>query len=124
MSLDQFCEGRLVALDPDDTVDCAARAMQENHIGSVLVCRRSELHGIVTDRDLAVRVVARDALPGSVTLREVMTPDPASIDVEASPAQAAALMHVLHVRRLVVTDGRKLKGIVTLDDLLVTRAGS
>ena len=119
MSLEKYCHGRLVVLRPAARAIDAARAMKNNHIGAVLVQAKGRLAGIVTDRDLAVRGLARDA---ERSLEELMTPDPVTVDIDDSEEQAADLMRVMHVRRLVVLSHGKLAGIVTLDDLILSRA--
>jgi len=120
MTLERFCKGRLVALRPTATAHQAARAMTDNHVGAVLVVDRKGLCGIVTDRDLALKIVGRK-LPSRLPVSEVMTRDPVTVDVDDGVEQAAAMMHAMHVRRVVVLGGGRPKGIVTLDDLILAR---
>lgn len=122
MTLEKYCDRRLIVLPRNTSAHDAARAMDNNHIGAVLVGGRRHLDGIVTDRDLALRVVGQGLDPKKVRIGEVMTGEPASIDLDATEEQAAALMAGMHVRRLVVMDGDRLAGLVTLDDLVM--AGS
>src|SRR5262245_45905020 len=105
MSLAEYCRDRLVVLKPGATALEAARAMVHNGVGSVVVAsQQGRVAGIVTDRDLAARCVAKGLPPAEVDVAELMTPDPLTVDIEATEEQAAALMHRLHVRRLVVVD--------------------
>jgi CBS domain-containing protein/uncharacterized protein (DUF2267 family) len=121
MNLEKFCRGRLVVLRPSSTAYDAARAMRANHVGAVLVADRKGLAGIVTDRDLALNVVGNH-VASRIMLSQVMTPDPVTLDAGDAVEKAAALMHAMHVRRIVVLEGRHPKGLVTLDDLILARA--
>ncbi|MBK7857863.1 MAG: CBS domain-containing protein [Archangiaceae bacterium] len=122
MNLARFCEGRLVVLRPTATAAEAARAMENNHIGAVLVMDHSRLRGIVTDRDLALKIVASNFKPSRLPLSEVMTRDPVTLEKTDTVEQAVAMMHAMHVRRVVVMEGQRPVGIVTLDDLILSNA--
>jgi uncharacterized protein (DUF2267 family)/CBS domain-containing protein len=122
MSLEKYCHHRLIVLRAGASAFEAARAMDTNHVGAVLIHHRGRVIGILTDRDLALRVVARGVDPVAETVREVMTPDPATIEIDQSEGEAAALMRGMLIRRLVVLDHGRLAGIVTLDDLVVDGA--
>lgn len=121
MTLERFCRGRLVVLRPSASAYDAARAMSNNHIGAVLVMDKRGLAGIVTDRDLALKVVG-NKLPARIPVGEVMTRDPVTLDIDDDAEKAAALMHSMHIRRVVVLDGPHPKGLVTLDDLILSKA--
>lgn len=98
-----------------------ARLMAEHDIGDVLVCDGEELVGILTDRDLAVRVVARGTDPVNTTVGDVCTRDLTVVEADQSVDEALALMRQGALRRLpVVEDGRPI-GVVTLGDLAVQR---
>jgi len=108
----------LVSVRPDSTVREAARLMRENRVGSVVVLDEAgRLAGILTERDIAYRVVAEgrsyDTLVGEVMTRDVIT-----IREDATIAEAARLMIGLGVRHLPVVDvnGRVI-GVVSLRDL-------
>jgi CBS domain-containing protein/uncharacterized protein (DUF2267 family) len=119
MSLERFCHDRLVVLRSSDSAYEAARAMAHNHVGAVVVADHGRPVGIVTDRDLALRV-GRALTFDHVPLREVMTPNPLTVDIGDPIEKAAALMHVMHARRLVVLDQERLAGIVSFDDLVLS----
>jgi uncharacterized protein (DUF2267 family) len=94
--------------------------MAEHQIGAVLVGERGDIVGIVTDRDLALAVIAEGVEPRDTPLSSVMHQPVASIDAEADIDEAIALMQANGCRRLpVLADGR-LVGIVTFDDLLMS----
>lgn len=111
-------------LPPNATCFDAARLMRRENIGSVVVARNGELLGLVTDRDLAMRVIADAQEPSVLRLDEVMSPHPISISTRRGLDDAIATMRDLGVRRLpVVGDTGHLQGIVSLDDILTHIAG-
>lgn len=122
MSLAKFTQARLVAQHPDTLVYDALRAMEDNHIGAIIVHDGSQVVGIVTDRDLALKVLMHDHDPFEVELRNIMSRPVAVLPVTATEVDAAEAMLAGHVRRIVILDGRLLAGIVTLDDLILERA--
>ena len=106
-----------VTLTPSSTVKQAATEMRENDIGDVLVVNRSgDVCGIVTDRDIALRVTG--AGKGSTTkLKDICTPDPVSVSGNEALERAVDLMREHDVRRLPVMDSQgKLVGVVSLGD--------
>jgi uncharacterized protein (DUF2267 family)/predicted transcriptional regulator len=123
MSLEQYCsDKRLVVQNAESSAYEAARALKNNHVGAVIVHERGHVVGIVTDRDLAERVVAADLRPKHTALRDVMSPGPVTLSIEDTEEQAIKLMRARHVRRIPILAGARAAGIVTLDDLLVAGA--
>ena len=115
----------IMARDPqtvqaDEPVSAAAAAMRDNDTGDVVVLDGQQLVGIVTDRDLAVRIVAegRDA---STPVREACSADPTTVTPDTAIEQAAELMRRNAVRRLPVVEGDRPVGIVSLGDLAIER---
>lgn len=103
---------------PADPVQKAARLMRDYDIGCVPVCEQGRLLGLLTDRDLAIRVLAQGELAGSVATAEVMTRDPVCCRIDDTVKQAAAIMERHHIRRLPVLDHQgRLAGIVSLGDI-------
>lgn len=122
MKLDSYCHDRLVVLRASATAYQAARAMDANHVGAVLVMDKDKVVGIVTDRDLALKVVASDAWPRRIRLESLMTRAPVALEVTDSLERAAEAMANERVRRVVLLHRGKLAGIVTLDDLILSGA--
>ncbi len=93
-----------------------AEAMDRENIGVVPVVDEGKLRGVVTDRDIAVRAVAKRQIDLAVS--EVMTPEPVTIGPDASIDDAIRMMLHHKVRRLLVVDAENLVGVVSLEDLL------
>lgn len=103
---------------PDDTLQHAARRMDELGVGALPVCEDRQLVGIVTDRDIAVRSTAAGVRPDEARVRDAMTQRPSTCAPQQGADDAARLMSELQVRRLpVVDDDGTLVGIVSLGDL-------
>src|SRR3990172_4395948 len=119
MSLEQFRRTKLVMLNRQSRAYKAARAMADNHIGSVLVSEPKGLAGIVTDRDLALVVLGGDLDPKTTPLGEVMSEDVVTCDIGKELDDVARLMREHGVRRIPITEGGRVVGLVTFDDLVV-----
>lgn len=96
-----------------------AETMAAEGVGSVVILEEFRPVGIVTDRDLTVRVLAMAADPDATTAGDVMTPDPATVNGGDSLLAVSDALCAAGVRRMpVVDDGGRIVGIVTLDDLM------
>jgi CBS domain-containing protein len=101
----------------------AAQRMRDQQVGTVVVVDDERPVGILTDRDLTVRVLASGLDPKTTRVSEVMTPSPTTVTEEVSIAAALGHMRAGRFRRLPVVgaDGR-LRGILALDDVLAVVA--
>jgi len=122
MSLKWYLRPRLVVLQPSKTALEAARAIEHNNIGAVIVADKGAVVGIVTDRDLAVRLVGRGLDPKTTTIVGIMTAPVTTLSPNDSQAEAIRLMEQRNIRRIPLVDDGKLVGVVTLDDLLLDEA--
>lgn len=122
MSLRWYRRPRMVILNPGSSVRDAARAVEQNRVGAVVVQDKGRVVGIVTDRDLAVRVLgcARDAL--ATKIKEVMTESPITLSLADSVADAIEVMQQRNIRRVPLVEDERVVGMVTLDDLLLDEA--
>jgi CBS domain-containing protein len=111
----------VVTAEAADTLRSVGELMRDRNVGSVVICEHGRPVGVITDRDLALAVVAdgveTDGPAGEHASRPLVTGE-----VEMDLEEAVALMVQHRIRRLPVTDGEGLAGIVTIDDLAV-RAG-
>ena len=119
MSLVNFCRKPVVKIAPEKSVSEACRAMEENNIGCLIVENDGKLCGIVTDRDIALKVAGALRDPQKTTVREIMTSDPIRISVDKDLHHLTSLMHAFHVRRVPIVNGHDtIVGIITLDDII------
>ena len=95
------------------------RFMAEKNIGAVAVVRGEELVGIFSERDLMKRVVAQGKNPSATTVEEVMTADPLVVSPQEEITDCMRMMKEHSFRHLPICDGRKLKGLLSLRDLLL-----
>lgn len=102
-----------------DTVGEAACVMRDKGIGDVIVYKNNRLCGIVTDRDLVVRVVSRGQHPAAVLLESVCSREITALSPADTTETAVRLMREKAVRRLPVVEDGEVVGIVSLGDLAV-----
>ncbi|SDZ48526.1 CBS domain-containing protein [Saccharopolyspora shandongensis] len=119
MSLQEFLSAP-VSCRPEISLAEAASQMDSHGVGSLIVVDdANKVVGIVTDRDIVIRGIARELAPSS-PVREVMTSDVASLSEDADLFDAAQRMASAECRRMPVVDTEgMLKGVVSLDDLMV-----
>lgn len=109
-------------LTPQSSAMDAAELMRDNGIGDVVVVDDDRLFGIVTDRDIVVRVLAERSDPSAVRLGDICSRDLTTIAPDASVGQAVQLIREKSIRRLpVVEDGGQVVGIVSIGDIAVAR---
>jgi CBS domain-containing protein len=108
---------------PGASIADVAATMARQGVGCVVIVEHGRLLGIVTDRDLVVRGVAR-ALPLDSRIDAVMSMDVIAIDRDADIRSAIASFGHHAVRRMPVVDGHRVVGLVSLDDLVVSLAGA
>jgi CBS domain-containing protein len=117
-----YARRQVITAEPDDRIRDLAGLMDYYNVGCVVIVEGSRPIGIVTDRDLALRILTdRDAASDleRLTARDVMTPDPQTIHEDEGFDRALELMRGENVRRLPVVDRHgKLRGIVSLDDII------
>jgi CBS domain-containing protein len=100
-----------------DTIETAAEKMRKNRIGCLVVLDKNEPIGIVTERDIAYKLVA-EGKGGDTKVEEVMSEDLKTVREDKSLMDAAKLMAAHVIRRLPVVKKGKLVGIVTIEDIM------
>lgn len=120
MSLQRFCQRPPVTLAADKSIVDACRVLQEQNVGCVLIEENGKLRGLLTDRDIALKVTAEKRDPQATKVREVMSTNLTTIPVNRTLHDLTTVMHTYHVRRVPIVDSDdKVLGLVTLDDLLI-----
>ncbi|WP_254762327.1 CBS domain-containing protein [Natrinema marinum] len=118
MPLENLARSDVVTAHEDESVQELATRMDESRVGSVVITDDDEPVGIVTDRDLAMRVIGDERDPTDATASDIMSDDLATIRETAGFYQATEHMSEHGVRRLpVCNDDDELVGIITADDL-------
>ena len=113
---------RVYSVDANRTVLEAARYMMEHGVGAVPVLRDGNLAGIFSERDIMNRVVAVGRTPGTTTVSEVMTANPRAVAADESIEECLFIMREFGFRHLPIVDGKELKGLVSLRDVLMHQA--
>jgi CBS domain-containing protein len=104
-------------VEPETPVSEAAKRMAREDVGPLPVVEDDRLVGIVTDRDLVIRVIADDRDPGSTTVREAASGGLVTVSPDDDLVKTLDLLAKHQVRRLPVVDGDRLVGIVAQADV-------
>jgi CBS domain-containing protein len=121
MQVKELMETNLKLIDPDATLEEAAKKMKESDCGFLPVGTDSIPQGIITDRDIVVRALAEGCDPKSEKVRDFMTSDVCSCMETDTLEEAALVMGVNNVSRLVVKDGTDgICGILTFGRIIRT----
>jgi CBS domain-containing protein len=110
-----------VGLDAAEPVSAAARAMKEHGIGTVLVLADGKLTGLVTDRDITVRVLADSRDPQATRLGDICSSDLVVLGPDDDTDQATRLVRDRAVRRIPVVHDGTTVGIVSIGDLALEK---
>lgn len=116
-TIERHISREVIALDASSPCTEAARLMTERRIGAVGVRDGGRIVGVVTERDLAARVVGRGD-PGSMPISEAMRRDVPSVPSSASEAECSNLMRDHYTRHLLVEDKGNVVGIISMRDVI------
>ena len=118
--LGKICTRPVVTASAQMTVDEAARAMRSRNVGALVVVNAGRPVGMLTDRDVAIEVVAKGLDPDTARVGDVMHKKPITIREDLGILDAAKVFAKTGVRRLpVVTKNGVLVGVITVDDLIM-----
>jgi CBS domain-containing protein len=120
MSALRYCNPQVDVISPEESVQTAAGRMHARKVGTLVVVDHERVPiGIVTDRDICVRVVAERKDAAGTSVGEIMTQCPETVREQTPLEDALRRMRVGAFRRLPVVDSRKqLVGLLSLDDVL------
>ena len=109
---------KVVTVTEDITVTKAAKIMEKNNIGCVVVVKEGLPVGIVTERDITYRVVAPNKKPDTVLVKDIMSKSVETASPDTTITQASKIMARQNLRRLPVIESGKLIGIITNTDIV------
>ncbi len=125
MCVGNICRRDVITTTPDASLCDAARVMREKHVGMLVVVGSAADHadrtvqGVLTDRDIVITVVGRDAEANDLKVMDVMTRHPLLVAEGSAITAALRLMRADGVRRVPVVDARnELVGVMSIDDVL------
>jgi CBS domain-containing protein len=117
-SIREFMTSKVCSIDADKSVDYAAKMMRDEDVGLAPIVEGDRLVGTLTDRDIAIRVVAEGRDPQTTKARDVASTDLVTLDPGQDLDEALRLMAEHQVRRLpVVEETGRLVGIVAQADI-------
>jgi CBS domain-containing protein len=124
MSIGRICQRDVDLASADESVVAIAERMRQRTVGCLVVVEKDQSPvGIVTDRDLVIRVIADSRDPATTPVSQVMTRFPELVNDDTTLETALEIMRRRGFRRLPVIDqGGRLTGLVTLDDVLMLLA--
>jgi CBS domain-containing protein len=105
-------------INEDDDLETAARLMAELEIGSLPICGQDDrLKGVITDRDIVIKVVAQGLSPVEVVAGSLAQGEAVTVGADDDAEEVLRTMSTYQVRRVPVIDGHELVGIVALADV-------
>lgn len=119
MKLSEIMTREVIVIQPDDSLQSAAKMMRDRNIGFLPVCDGEDLLGVISDRDITIRALA-DGMDVSVMLgRDLMTSPAIYCFEDQEVNEAAKIMEENQIRRLVVLsrENKRLVGVISLGDL-------
>jgi CBS domain-containing protein len=118
MKIKDMLSSPVITADEDVLVTITSRDMELSRIGSVVITKEDKPVGIITDRDIATKVIMKDRIPGVVKAKEIMSSPLITIGPEAPVEKACEFLAANDIRRLPVMDKDKLVGIISVRNIL------
>lgn len=118
MKVKDICSCSTITVTPQDSVALAAKKMAKHNVGALPVVDYSgKVLGMITDRDITIRVTAEAKDPNRYTVSDIMTNHISCVCLDADIESAAKIMGESKVRRLPVVDDGKIVGFISLGDI-------
>lgn len=118
LSVSDVMSRKLITADISETADRLGRIMDDSKVGCIIVTKDAHPIGIVTERDLVVKIISSNRQPSKVAAEEIMSTPLITIAPDKSVELASREMARRGIRRLPVVQGKKLIGLLTDTDLL------
>lgn len=106
---------------PDTSVVEVAQLMKKDDVGSIPICKENRLIGMITDRDIVLKVVAAGGNTNNISAKDIMSTDVIFVSADQDVHEAANLMSEYQIRRLPVLEKGKLVGILAIGDLAIEK---
>jgi len=115
-----FMTNEPVKIEAGATIKQVAQTMKEKSVGSILIMEGNELSGIITEKDIVTKITANGESALEKKTNDIMTPHKELITIKPGVdiMNAINLMKENEIRRLPVMDNNKLKGMITINDIL------
>lgn len=118
MNLRDCMKRKIVCADEKTSIEDISKLMKDNDIGSIVICDEDrKITGIITDRDIVTRVIAEKQNTSETKVKDVMTKNVITIDVDDTVKDASSCMSNNQIRRIPVIENNKLIGIISIGDL-------
>lgn len=121
MKVRDVMTSQVETVTPNCTIEEIARLMKSNDVGSIPVCEGKKVLGMITDRDIVIKVLADGKNLQSVSAKDIMNSDVITVTSDQDVHEAARVMADYQIRRLPVIDQGKIVGIVALGDLAIEK---
>jgi len=121
MKVRQVMSSSVDWVSPDTSTVEVAKLMKRIDVGSIPICEGNKLIGIITDRDIVLKVVAVGGNASSTSVKDIMNTRVISVTADQDAHEAADLMAKNQIRRLPVLESGSLIGIVAIGDLAVEK---
>ncbi len=109
---------KVVTEEEDTPVTKISKDMEAFGIGSVVITRNGKPAGIITDRDIALKVTMENRVPGEIKAKDIMSTPLITVEPDMPVDKACEILAKNGIRRLPVLDGDKLVGIVSVRNIL------
>ncbi|AEH59903.1 putative signal transduction protein with CBS domains [Methanosalsum zhilinae DSM 4017] len=123
VSVHSMMSKQVFTIDINESSLKVAQEMKANSIGSIIVTDTDEVVGIITERDLVIKVLAAEIDPAAINAGEIMSSPIITIKPSASTIDAAKLMVKSNIRRLAVMDNGNIVGLITDRDIMAISPG-
>ena len=117
----EFMKKDLIQVTPETSVRKVAEVMAKKHVSSAVVCTNKKLVGIITEKDLARKIVAKGLNADEALAKDIMTTDLLTIEPETNLYDAMLKLNKKKVTHLPVVSNGKIVGIITSMDILRTQ---
>lgn len=117
MNVKEVMTTDLITLESDASILEAAQQMKKFNVGTILITQNDKLAGILTDRDIVLRLIAENIDCQDAKLKDFMSQSPVSVSSNENIQFAADMMAEHQIKRLPIIENNKLVGIMTLGDL-------